>query len=195
MPPTLPCSVWVPCRDLTPDSGRRSPNRTMDVGFGRAQPERAMPALAGLSTAGRVLTRPITLRGANGMDPSPMGSNWTTCATTPTSAPVANASTGAASTRITFAPLLMPITVGTQSKTGVRPVTSTRTKTVISMRVQAAERVGPAEPQRGLRKSNAHVSGRSWGLALARWATLGGDPSRSGWWVALTLCSVNREGE
>lgn len=190
IPPVL-SPAWITCRSLTTSSGRRSTSKRTAAGCGPPVPARDTAGSAGWTGLGRS----ITSRGVSGTDPSPMGSNLITCAMTPTSAPAANANTGAASTRITSRPYSMPITVGVQSETGVRPVTNTQMKTATSMRVQAAERVGPAEPQQGLRKNNAYASGRPWGSAPEKWAALGGVPSRNRVGLSLTLPVVKREGE
>lgn len=194
MPPTLSSPAWILCRSLTPVSGRGWSNKATDVGSGLRTPARGTGESAEWSTGNFGTSRLTASRGVRSMVRSLMGLNWTISATTPTPAPVANVSTGLASTRITSEPLRTPTTGDGLSKTGVRPVMSTQLKPATSMQLQAAERVGPAEPQRGLRRKNALASVRPRGLVPARWAALGGDPSRSGW-ASLTFPAVKKEGE
>lgn len=98
-----------------------------------------------------------------------------------------------ASTRITFGRFLTVTTSVPPSRTGVRPVTSTRTRTATSIRTsRAVAHVAPAEAPRERPKSNALLNGGDRASALA--VPDGHASTRSGR-VSLILPAVKREGE
>lgn len=166
--PTLISPAWNLCRGPTPIFGRGSQNSTTAAGSGPDRPGRATAESAVVPLVISVFIRPITSRGAKRTDPFLTGSNSITAATTPKFVPVANASTGAASIRIMSALSATPTTCARQSRTGVRPVTTTPRRIPTSTRTtRAVARVAPADPAPARAKRRELLSGSGWASAQA----------------------------